>query len=190
MRHFLELLGLIVAALGSFWLMSVTAPPPPTTAQVPRHARDAFAEKTTTTLVDAEGHAHYRVYADRLEHFPDDDSTDLEHPFVTLFDEGAPTWFITAERGRASAKGEDVWLFGRVEAREPPGPDTMTLDTAEVLLRPRLQYAETDRAVAVRHPQQALDAVGMRVYLREKQVELLHNVRGRYEPPPVPSSSP
>ncbi len=190
MARLIKLLGLVLATALSFWLLQTTTPPPEQVAQRMRHTRDHFASHSTTTVADALGRFRYRVQADFLEHFPDDDSTDLAHLYITLFHEGEPSWFIAAEKGRVSAKGEEVWLLGQVQIRQPPGTDAWTLDTSEVLLRPTLQYAQTDKAVTIRHPQAILEALGMRVYLREKRVEWLHNVRGRYEPPSSKALSP
>ncbi|CAK0775189.1 lipopolysaccharide export system protein LptC [Gammaproteobacteria bacterium] len=180
---------ILVAAL-SAWLVQVTEPPLEVVEQPVRHDPDYFAERFTTTIIDAKGQIHHRLRADFLKHFPDDDSSDLQHPYFTLFREGSPSWLINSERGRVGAGGETVWLFGQVQVRQPPGFDAWEMDTSEMLLRPEVQYGETERAVEIRHPPwQVVDAVGMRVHLKDKQVELLSNVRGRYEAPfPDPSS--
>ena len=179
----LKWLILVLAVAGSIWLVQVTAPAPEVITRPPQTSSDYFAEHATTNIMDAAGQVRYRVRADRIDHFPSDDHSDLVRPLLTLFHAGTPTWLIRADHARVSAKGEEVWLLGQVQVRQPPGADNLELDSANVLLRPAVQSAETERAVEIRHPRQVLDAVGMRVYLEEKRVELLHNVRGRYDPP-------
>jgi lipopolysaccharide export system protein LptC len=174
---------LVLAAAFSTWLVQITAPPPETVQPPPRHDPDYFAARFTTAIMDITGQPHHRLRGEYLEHFPDDDSSEVRRPYFTFFREGAPSWFIESERGRVSSAGEMVWLFGQVYVRRPPGLDPWEMDTFDMRLRPKEQYGETDRAVEIRRPGLVVDAVGMHAYLKEDRVEFLSNVRGRYESP-------
>lgn len=168
---------LILVAIFSVWLTQISEPLLDTRESPPRHEVDYFAENFTATLMDAEGKPHYSLRSDYLEHFPDDNSTNLRNPYLTLFQKGIPYWFVTSKQGRVSAEGETVWLSEQVRIYRPPELEAWTLDTSEMLLYPKRQYGETNRAVEIRRPRQKMNAVGMHAYLKERRVEFLNHVR-------------
>ncbi|CAK0765473.1 Lipopolysaccharide export system protein LptC [Gammaproteobacteria bacterium] len=179
---FLKWFFLILGAAGSFWLSEVTAPSLEKIERSVRHEQDYFATKLVAKILDNAGPLRYRLEADFVQHFPDDDSTDLTNPYFVLFREGVPSWMASAKKGQVSAKGETVWLRDQVQIRRPPDMLPWAMDTSELRLHPKEQFAETDRALEIRSQRQTVNAVGMKAFFSEKRVELLSQVRGRHAP--------
>ena len=63
---------------------------------------NAYSEKINTVLYDSNGVINYTLRAESQTHFIDD-STELEKPFIRLFQEGESRWNIVANSGRILA---------------------------------------------------------------------------------------
>ena len=63
---------------------------------------NAYSEGINTILYDAQGNINYTLQAERQVHY-NDDSTELEKPFIRLFQDGDTRWNIVAKSGRIPA---------------------------------------------------------------------------------------
>ncbi|CAK0751404.1 Lipopolysaccharide export system protein LptC [Gammaproteobacteria bacterium] len=178
---FIKGLFLIIVAAFSTWVTQTSAPQVDTPESPPRHDPDYFAINFIATIMDTTGKPHYRLQSNYIEHFMDDNSTELHKPNFILFQKGMPSWLLSAERGRVSAKGETVWLLDQVRLRRPDELEPLELNTSEMKLHPKQQYGETDHAIEIRRWRQVVNAVGMRADLKEKRLEFLSQVRGSYD---------
>ncbi len=176
------LAGLGLLAALSAWLAELTTPPLVAVASPLLHQSDYYAENFTIVTLDAAGHIRQRLQGNRLDHYPDDDKAQLTNPRLTLYREQTVTWWIQSDQGEVRAKGESVWLPGPVIVRRPPELDSWELDGSAVLIYPRDEYAETQAPVQIRHPQLIVNAVGIRASLKVGRIELLSQVKSRYEP--------
>jgi lipopolysaccharide export system protein LptC len=181
-RRVIVILGLLLLALLS-WLLpkGLEVPEPPDTTQ-PRHIPDYTLNSFTATAMDGEGRVHYRIRAERMVHFMDDDTSRLERPDVIVFRGDAGAWNAHARYARVSGGQEQVLLTGGVLVwRDPEKTGTgLELQTSELLINPEQKLAETQRPVTIAQEFGVTHAVGMRVNLERSRLELLADVRGRY----------
>ncbi len=109
---------ILVALLAglSFWLQSAVNIEEAKRDGNQRHDPDAIAENFTVRRFDANGQVKYRLTAPYLEHFPDDDSSELRSPTLINFRPNGPSLTFSADNARVSSEGETVFLWGNVNA--------------------------------------------------------------------------
>ncbi|MGD1983730.1 MAG: LPS export ABC transporter periplasmic protein LptC [Chromatiaceae bacterium] len=185
-RHLVLALLVAGAALLSWWLSE----PPAETAE--RSARPDGPREVAYRVRGFEvvrmtpaGIPAHRLTAETLWHFIDDDTTELDTPHLTVFQNDEPPWEIDAERAWVSSDGSLVLLSGEViidraaGARSPP----TTIVTRDLRVQPDQDYAETDEPVRVETDSDWLTAVGMRAWLRPpSRITFLSDVEGFYVP--------
>jgi lipopolysaccharide export system protein LptC len=166
----------------SAWLVYRIAESGPRAARPQSHEPDSYMEGFTRTAMDERGHVKTRLYADRMFHYPDDDSTRLTRPRIEILEDGPP-WYAAAETGFVDAKGEVVLLRGevRIWRNDAAGGRAIEIITTRMRVLPTTRYAETDDPVTLVTPESVTHAVGMRGDLRFNRLELLEQVRTRYE---------
>jgi len=177
------LLLVLVAAL-SWWLQrSVETESQSSTDQV-RHEPDYYMENFVSTSLDEMGRPAYRLDADNMLHYPDNDSATLEKPHLIVFRGEEEFWDIRAESGLVLDKGESVMLQGEVVILRVTtgGAQALQIYTSDLTVRPDEKYAETAAEVTIKDGRGVTQAVGMWADLNQRRVELLSNVRGTYVP--------
>ncbi len=142
----LALLGGLAA--GSYWLAE-QARLGDAAQRARRHEPDYFVDRFALTRMDENGRGRYSISADRVVHYPDDDSTEMTQPrLVSLAAERARV-SMRAERGHISSDGVEVLLSGNVEIhRAPSGKDAeTTLRSPSLLVLPEQDIARTSEPV-------------------------------------------
>ena len=184
LKRLLPILAIALLALLSWWLLHIVELLPPATQSKMRHDPDYYMEDFVVTEMGENGKPHYQLKADYLAHYPDNDSTMLTQPHISVFQEDVAPWNINAEKGQISSGGKTVFLLGEVtiERKRTLENSGIKLITQDLLVRPDDKYAETEKPVTVREDNIGLiKAVGMRLNMLTEQLELLADVRGYYE---------
>lgn len=176
----------VVGALFSWWLSESTQDVRPILAN-PNGTReiDYRIHGFEVTRMTPAGIPAHTLTADTLRHFTDDDTTELENPHLTVYQDAEPPWEIDAEQAWVSADRSIVLLTGEVIIDRAGGTKTppTTIFTRDLRVQPQEDYAETDEAVRVETDVDWLDAVGMRAWLRPpSRIEFLSDVQGFYVP--------
>lgn len=179
-------LALVVAALLSGWLADRRqAPAPePVSPHGPRMI-DYYLSGLDVTRMTPTGIPAHRLRADKLRHFTDDDTTELQDPHLTVYQGDAPPWEVDAEQAWVSADGSLMLLTGEVLIEREAGDDNrpMRIMTRDLRVQPQQDYAETDEKVRVDSDSDWLDAVGMQAWLRPpSRLKFLSQVKGYYVP--------
>jgi len=182
-RFILALILLLGASLSWWLLRSLEVHETPVQDQV-RHIPDYYVNQFTVNAMDDSGHLRYRLHADHMAHYLDDDTASLARPNMELFKDGGPAWNASARRGWIGAGQKTVLLQGDVLVwRDPKVKGSgLELQTDDLHITPDRQYAETDRPVTIAQDIGITRAVGMRVYFEQGRMELLSDVRGHYLP--------
>ena len=150
---------------------------------------NAYSEGINTILYDAEGKINYTLQAERQVHY-NDDSTELEKPFIRLFQNGDSHWNIVANSGRISATEttadgalDRIELLGDVQVYSLDEFGNRTLMSTEFLtLNPDSEILETDQPVSVVTSALQQSSIGMIAKLRTDEITFLREVRGRHAP--------
>ena len=148
----------------------------------------AYSEGLNTILYDSQGNINYTLQAKRQVHY-NNDSTELEKPFIRLYQDGDSRWNIAAKLGRISAAEttddgilEKIELLGDVQVYSLDKFGNKTLMSTEFLtLNPKSEILETDQPVSVVTSAFQLSSIGMIAKLRTDEITFLREIRGRYE---------
>jgi len=182
-RNFFITVTLVLLALVSKWLVESAAPE---TSSVNREAHkiDYYVNNFTTTVMGAGGKPFRRLIAERMVHYPDDDTTELTSPFVTLFENKLPLWKIRSETGWLSGDGDLLLLQGKVTINRPKAPNIspVRIVTRNLRVQPKENYAETDEHITITNVDSRVESRGMQAWLTTPmRIKFTANVRGRYE---------
>src|SRR3954463_2274993 len=93
---------LLLAAVAAVtvWLDRNVQPPESAPSGKGRHDPDYIAENFTVTRIGIDGAVHYRLTARRMQHYPDDDTTDLESPKILNFRDNGVTMTATSKTAK------------------------------------------------------------------------------------------
>ena len=148
-----------------------------------RHDPDLYMDNFVTISMGEDGKLNNQLGADRMLHFPDDDTTELTKPSMIFYSEGRSPWYVRSSEGWSSANQESVWLKGdvRIWRINDNGKIDIEVLTRDLYVMPDRRFAETDKPTTINTLTGVTHATGMRVYIDEQRIELLSNVSGRYE---------
>ncbi|MBI5040195.1 MAG: LPS export ABC transporter periplasmic protein LptC [Gammaproteobacteria bacterium] len=118
-RGLLPMLVIGLLALLSGWLYQQVRQDARQTDGSQRHDPDAFADDFDLSTLDSAGHLAHRLWAKRMEHYPDDDSTALTEPYLELYRPEAKPWQGRALKGWVSSGGAEVLLEEQVKIHRP-----------------------------------------------------------------------
>lgn len=184
-RSWLPLLPLLLMLAATYWLNLQVQPLSQVESQQ-RHDVDYYLDNFTATSLNMLGRPHFILKAEKLWHYPDDDTTHLQMPHLTSLYPDRPPTVTTARTGMLSSKGEDVYLYDEVRVVRPASADLLEQDFATDYLHviPDRDWAETDQAVVVSNKYNVIRAVGMQLDDKAGTVKLLSRVRATHEPTP------
>ena len=185
---FALLVGL--AAL-TFWLDRVVQPAQPPSQMAGRHDPDYIVDKLKAARTNETGAVIYTLAAERMVHYPDDDTTVLTLPrFVSLRSKQAPVT-ITAREGLLSSNGENVYFKEDVTVTRAAYADRseMVMRTTWLHIIPDDNVAKTDRPVTITDAATVVNAVGLEMNSDTRVLKLHSRVRGTYDPNLAPKKS-
>ncbi|MBL0354036.1 MAG: LPS export ABC transporter periplasmic protein LptC [Candidatus Dechloromonas phosphoritropha] len=149
----------------TFWLQKVMAPAEAVSDGKFRHDPDIFAENFIIRTFDEGGRVKYRLTAPYMEHFPDDDSSELKSPVLTQYRPDAVTLTTSGNNARVTSQGDTVFLWDdvkavRSETRERP---VMVARMPDLTVEPDTGIAFTNSAVEITEDRSWVKGVGMQV---------------------------
>lgn len=149
-----------------------------------RHEPDYYVEHLKVLKVNQAGQPSLRLEADRMRHYPDDNTLVFDRPWVLTLDENQPAFTVTADSGVGPDTGSQIDLAGHVVMVRDATPQSARLeartDQATVLLDDKI--VQTDRPVEIDLGPNRLDGVGMRLDGQTRQLQVDSRVRGTLAP--------
>ncbi len=184
LRTYLAPVSLAVLAIGSAWFLYTLDTGEYVIGEPTQGLPDFFVERFTTTTMDEEGRPKRRLEARSMAHFPDTDTTELEQPYLVLYEESEPPWHVRSERGWVAPGNSTMLLLGKVHIwrNTPDGETQLEIETEDLRILPDEQIGETEQAVVISTPQSRTRSVGMRAFMEQGRLELLSQVRTLVEP--------
>lgn len=170
---------LVLLAALTFWLERTTQVDEGPQDGKLRHDPDFIVSDFTVRKFDLQGQLQYALVAQRMVHYPDDESTEVESPNLTYFSR-PPIMRISSRRANISKDGNEVVLIDGVRAvREPSAKDPeMVLTTTELSIYPDQEFAATDKPVKLLHGESVLKGVGMELDNKAQLYKILGNATG------------
>ena len=183
-RYWLPLLPLLGLLGITYWLNLQVLPESAKPDNGERHDPDAIMENFSALKLNEQGVPRFIMAAEKMQHYPDDDSTTLELPRLTTLTAGHPTIHTIAQRGIVSSKGDEIFLHGDVEVlREASGQQgELTLQTEYLHIIPDRDLINTDRAVTIADASSTTHATGLEMDNKARTLKLLSKVRSEHAP--------
>ena len=180
---------LLAAVAGvTLWLDRQLQPPERAGEGQARHDPDYIAENFSSTRTGPDGAPRYTLSARRMVHYPDDDTTYLDAPKLVNFQGSGATVTVTSKNAMLSSNGENAYLTDEVRLVRSAYADKseMTMLTSYLHVIPDDDIAKTDKPVRIYDANTLITSVGLEFNNRTRILNLLSNVRGRYEKPKPP----
>ena len=184
LREWLPLLPLLLLLAATYWLNQQVQPMPPKPDNSKRHDPDFIISKFSATTLNERGVPRFFMSAQKMVHYPDDDSTHLDEPQLTSFNAGRSPVYIFAKQGEVSSKGDEVFLRDDVKLIRAASAtqSEMTLTTTYLHIIPDLDLADTNNAVTMADAHSIVHAVGMQFDNKTRIMKLLAQVESQHDP--------
>ncbi len=145
---------------------------------------DFIAHDVVAIETDNTGKLHNKFISSEIVHYAKDDTAFYDKPHIISYSatEKQP-WDITANHGQSIHGTKKLILWDDVNIHEPEGAmnNDTRITTSRLIVYPSQNYAETDEPVTFIEPGLVVHSVGMKIYFKEKRVELLNQARGEYD---------
>ena len=152
-----------------------------------RHDPDYVVTKFITTTYNRDGAVETVMEAERMVHYPDDDTTELFAPRVMQAKPHQPRFSVRAERGQLSRDGDEIFLYGDVLLVRDAAADRpearMTTDFLHIL-RDR-SLVRSDRDVKIVEGGRSLSGRGMEYNNETRELVLRSDVHARFDTNPI-----
>ncbi len=177
------LLLILALAAASLWLERAVQAPEYDRSGKSRHDPDFVAEDFGIVKMNAAGRPEYTLSAERMLHFPDDESTSVVAPRLVQRHAGAPAVVVSADRGLVSRNGDETSFSGNVVVvREASkGQSELRVKTEYLQVLPDRDLARTDKAVVITEGRSKLAGIGMELNSKTRQFALHSQVRGTFD---------
>lgn len=187
----MPLLLLAFLAALTFWLDRAVQPPALTRDVAARHDPDYVVEKLTALRMDPAGRVRQTLYAEKMTHYPDDDTTFLERPRLVAHNVGKAPVTISSREALVSGDGESVHFRHDVRVVRAPfqNASEMVMTTSYLNVIPDQDIARTDQPVRITDANTVVDAVGLELNSDTRVLKLQSRVRGTYHDPKKQSST-
>ena len=153
-----------------------------------RHDPDYIVVNFTTTTYNRDGIAESTLSADKMLHYPDDDTTELFGPRMVQSKPDEPRITVRAERGQLSRDGDEIFLYDNVVLMREGGPAhaAARMTTSFLHIVRDRSLVRTDQPVEIVEERRALSGRGMEYNNQSGSFTLHAEVQGRYLPKATP----
>jgi len=177
------LLLMLALAAASLWLERAVQAPERDKSGKFRHDPDFIAEDFSIAKMGITGEPEYILSAERMQHYPDDESTSVVAPRLVQRHDNANPVVIRADRGLIAKNGEEANFYGSVVVvREAGrGQSELRVQTEYLQVVPDRDIARTDKPVIITEGRSRLSGSGMEFNNKTRQFALQSQVRGTFD---------
>ena len=177
-------LALMLSLAGlTFWLDHQVSVEQGAHPSMRRHDPDYLVDNFTTTTYNRDGKVETVLSAAKMQHYPDDDSTELTGPRVLQARPAQPRYTARADRGKVSREGDEIFLYDNVvlvREADAARPEARMSTSFLHILRDR-NLVRTDREVLFEEPGRSLKGRGMEYFNATRELLLHADVQGYFE---------
>ncbi|HSQ03805.1 MAG TPA: LPS export ABC transporter periplasmic protein LptC [Burkholderiales bacterium] len=147
-----------------------------------RHDPDYIVNQLSAVQMGADGRTKSTLTANKMLHYPDDDSTMLTMPRWVSYEADAPPLTVTSLEGMVSSNGENIYFRDNVRVvRAAHGEHSeLVLETSLLHVIPNRNIAQTDRPVRITDANTVVNAIGLELNSETHVLKLLSQVKGTY----------
>lgn len=181
-RYWLPLLPLLALLAFVYWLDSQVQQEGSRAPQNQRHDPDVIMGNFSATRMDQQGVPRFLLAARQLRHYPNDDSTELDLPRLTMLTVERPEVRMSGKRGLISSRGDEVIFRDDVSVvrAASAGQSALTLRTQSLRVLPDQDLANTDQAVTIVDAHNIVHATGLEMDNKARTLKLLSHVRSEH----------
>jgi lipopolysaccharide export system protein LptC len=117
------LMGLLT--LGTYWMVQMSTPNLDAAKQK-RHVPDYTMDKIVVTTLGPEGNTKFRVVGEKLIHYEDDASSEIDWPIARRFHETKPAITVRSDKGFMDGDMTILQLVGNATLTRPAQSATAT----------------------------------------------------------------
>ena len=168
----------------TLWLKHAAELPEEKAVDKRRHDADTIIERFTASTLDPQGRPLHQLTAERLVHYPDDDSSELTLPSLRYTPFGQPVTTMDAKRGKSRGGREEITLFDdvKVARQSTTGEPGWLVTMPDITAYPPLGTARTPSPVVFTQGTTRLDGIGFSLDQNAKTVTLESAIRGNFPP--------
>lgn len=173
---------LILAAL-SYWLAVVSEAEPTDISGRFRHDPDTIIRQFDGISYDEQGNRKAGLRGIELRHYPDDESSVIQQPFMRRFSLSGEPSTVSANRAIVNSDGSEVDLSGDVKAFRPPqgGKAAITLTAPHMLVLVDEERARTPGFARVQQGSSWISGTGFDADNVTQVFNFHSNVTGSYK---------
>jgi lipopolysaccharide export system protein LptC len=177
------LLAFVTAA--SYWYSREMRKPVSRTPPTPG-TPDFIVDRVVLTQFDDRGKARYRLFAERLSHFNENDDLELQRPRLVSLLPDQPQVQATSLRARVINAGERVLMDGDVLLQRAAGPTqpALSIRTARMTAVPDEERFTTEVPVTIERGDARLDGNAMEYDNLRRVMTLSGGLKGEMAPAP------
>lgn len=181
--HWLPLVLAAMLALMSAWLNQLAKAPTLTDDTGFAHDPDYIVEEFKVRTFDLAGRPRHLLTAQRMVHYMDDDTSELDRPLFHLTTAKRAPIEVSARRGLIFGDRDSIHFLGDVRAIRgaTPAQSAFILTGEHLRVVPDAGILNSDKPVTLRQGKSAIHAGGLYADERNQRLELTGGVRGIYE---------
>jgi lipopolysaccharide export system protein LptC len=120
---FLPMLLMAILTLGTYWMVQMNEPNLDTEKQK-RHVPDYIMDGIVVTTLGPEGNTKFRVVGQKLTHYEDDASSEIDWPIARRFHKTKPPITVKSDKGFLDGDMTMLDLIGNASLIRPAQPAT------------------------------------------------------------------
>ncbi|MEA1050197.1 LPS export ABC transporter periplasmic protein LptC [Lamprobacter modestohalophilus] len=176
---------LIATGLAAWWWLSARDTDKALAPSAERRP-DYVVEGLRAMTLGVTGEPERRLSAQRLRHYPDDGSSELDDPVLVVYSDDGPPLHARSALAWINARGDEILLEREVRLQRGATAQSapVELRTSELLVLPEVDYAETADFVEIERAEDWITATeGMRAWLGETtRIQLFGRARAALVP--------
>ncbi|MBU6504995.1 MAG: LPS export ABC transporter periplasmic protein LptC [Betaproteobacteria bacterium] len=175
----------LLLAMVTAWLWRVVENNPLPEGRRPRHDPDLIMERFAARQLGEQGQVRYTLNAQKMVHYPDDDTSHFDDVVFTSLEADAPPVTVRSEHAVRSAKQDEVVFTGNVVVTRDPTRDQplAVVRTSILKVYPQKGIGISDQPVVIHYGKNTLTALSMIVNNKTRIAEFTR-AKVTYLPPP------
>jgi lipopolysaccharide export system protein LptC len=179
-----------VMALGTYWLARNTPDFSVPGVQRPlTHEPDYFMRKFSVRSFDAAGRLKSEIFGAEARHYPDTDTTEIDHPRIRTFSPDGLLTVATANKALSNADGSEVQLFGDAVVTREATPQAKSPNAPRLEIRSdflhlftQAERVRSHKPVIIRRGADEFRADAFEYNHLDRVLDLRGRVRGQLAP--------
>ena len=177
-------IGLMLVLVGlTFWLMRAVQVSQ-AERDITRHDPDMIVENFTARQLGTDGAERYTIAATKMIHFPDNDTTEVEHVQFSAKEKNEAPLLVTSTKARLTGKADEIFFLNKVQIVREPFQTFQRLvgETTYFHVIPDLGIGKTDQPITLQEGENVMIAAAMEIN-NKTRVATLSRVKAIYHVP-------